>query len=224
MGKRSDKKTNPCIKFLKVLFIIVQILFLLVGLLITGYGVFMAIKAHTLPMVPIEIFYGFIALGSLITIMTILGIWAATSANTCISWTYIVFLLLIIGAQITALFMSNKFISAAESNISIKWDGLSEPVKNVIQDTQHCCGFKDKLDRPGSDCPADADSGCFEPVAKVIEAYKKYALYTIIGTGAFEGLLMVFVLVFWIYAFRKRRQMRRRVAAENGAVGSKANV
>ena len=134
--------------------------------------------------------------------MAIIAITSVARQARILACFYIIFLMVLIAAQLVALSKANSLNEDLEGKMNLRWDILPDEAKDKIQESLNCCGFYSVHDRPVSgrkgQCPEGATMGCAEMVFEKGRKLKDGSFVLCFALSGFEAVIAIstFLLVF----------------------------
>jgi len=144
---------NGFSKFLKYLFLIINLIFFILGIAVLGVGAYAMTVSTSIPYYSVQYPVGFIVLGAIVAVFAFFGCCGAWKESKILLSIYAVIMALILIAQIAIVAYA---ASQGDKYISEAWGASTDAQKNAFQNTSNCCGYDSITDRPGSSCPAAA--------------------------------------------------------------------
>lgn len=197
--KRKKNKGNACTSLLKTFYIIIQVVFLLLGLAVAAFGIYRIANQSNqsgLLFITKELSIGLLAIGIVLIVVSILGIIAASTGNSFVSFLYMFFLIALIAAQILFIVFNTKAVTNAKTKLSTYWDTLNDASKTELQTKGKCCGFESSTDRQVMPCPEGATDGCYVQVDRIFSKLLHNAILVFGVVFGVEGVLLALTLLF----------------------------
>ncbi|KCV72292.1 hypothetical protein H696_01689 [Fonticula alba] len=183
-----------CSRFSRAMLILINIFFLVAGLGVLGGGIYTLVESNRLG-IPSSICIGIIVTGSLVFLMSLVGLIGASRKKAGLLWFYFTLCLLVLLAQIAvavvAYFFSDQSMEWLEE---YGWDKASQETRDYIQDTFECCGFQHN--EPG--CPVD--NGCGDQMYDTFVAYSTYVYIAGFVLVGFQVIGLIFTIIVAVSA------------------------
>jgi len=184
------------IQCIKVLFLLLNIFFLLLGAGLIGLGAYTMTQlkfGNLYKLIDIPWPIGTIAVGGFVLLLSLFGCCGALKDSRLLLGLYFTFLFLIVGAQIFLVVYSYQFNSngSLDNALSTGWAKADNDLKNWTQNYFKCCGFLDSTDNPSLPCQPNVTIGCKDKVKEYIEDNVKVVQIAgiVIASVQFIGLL-----------------------------------
>jgi len=204
MGKY--ERNSCCVSMVKHLFVVLNVLFVLIGVGIVGLGLYVHREGTKVPSnsqgpdVHYEarnISLALYILGGSITFLAFIGCCAAHKRWKVLLCCYWFILSALIAAQVVVgLYVVHQAKDGKiHERLSKVWHSASDGWRNEVQDNFSCCGFEDPSDDPGTVCPGhtklNPDAGCFP----VLKHDAKRVLHTVVIAALVLAGIEVFCLL-----------------------------
>jgi len=183
-------------KFIKILFLLLNVVFLILGAGLIGLGAYAMTQlrfGNLTKLIEVPWPIGTIAVGGFVLLLSLFGCCGALKESRLLLGLYFTFLFLIVGVQVFVVVYSYKYDNngTLDNALSNGWSKADNDLKNWTQTYFKCCGFQNETDGPISPCPPDATTGCKEQIKLYIEDNVKAVQIAgiIIASIQFVGLL-----------------------------------
>jgi len=183
-------------KFIKILFLLLNVVFLILGAGLIGLGAYAMTQlrfGNLTKLIEVPWPIGTIAVGGFVLLLSLFGCCGALKESRLLLGLYFTFLFLIVGVQVFVVVYSYKYDSngTLDNALSNGWSKADTNLKNWTQNYFICCGFQNVTDGPVAPCPPDATAGCKEKIKQYIEDNVKAVQIAgiIIASIQFVGLL-----------------------------------
>jgi len=148
---------NGFSKFLKYLFLIINLIFFILGIAVLGVGAYAMAVTTNIPYYSVQYPIGFIVLGAIVAVFASFRCCGAWKESKILLSIYSIIMALILIAQIAIVAYA---ASQGDKYISDAWGASTDAQKNAFQNASNCCGYDSLTDRPGPDCPLSATQSC----------------------------------------------------------------
>jgi energy-coupling factor transporter transmembrane protein EcfT len=150
---------NGFSKFLKYLFLIINLIFFILGIIVLAVGAYAMTVNTSIPEANYSVQYpiGFIVLGAIVAVFAFFGCCGAWKESKLLLSIYAIIMALLLIAQIAIVAYA---ASQGDKYISDAWGDSTLEQRSVFQNDSNCCGYANPSDRPGPDCLPTATEGC----------------------------------------------------------------